>query len=175
MAKLHAEELHLPFHGAFDHRRLAPVHLGLLSGSEVQGEKDLPSIPLPRRHVTPHGTGRTAIRVLITQPLVDPLGRVTLLPWTRGVLLQPGIDPGPVLFNGRPLPRPAPPIPRRDRIGDRLGDRLPGMAQFLGDRSGTEPVHEMLPTNQLVIVHRQHPPVLPELRNNRSKAQRYDA
>lgn len=38
---------------------------------------------LLRGHVTLHAAGRARVAVLVAQPLLDPLGRVPLLPRTR--------------------------------------------------------------------------------------------
>ena len=77
-----AEEPHPALHTVPNNPTRVPppgVHLGLLARVELQRHEHFLPRRLQLRDIPADGAGAAGKAVLVTQPLIDPLGRVTLL------------------------------------------------------------------------------------------------
>jgi hypothetical protein len=120
-------------------------------------------LTLPQ-HVILHDGQAASVTVLIAQALEDPLRRVTLLRRPRLIILQHLIDDPDEPVQLRPGRRSAPPVPRRNREHQHLGDRPrvnPKPPRRLATAQPLDPHSMADPSIQL---HALHPPALCTLR-----------
>ncbi len=94
--------------------------------------------------------------VLVTEAFVDPLGRVALLAMPAPIRLQPGVDDRLDRIDLGLGTRLAQAVARRDGVCDGFGHRVAGVTQLAGNIPLALSVHQMLTSNQFVIVHLQH-------------------
>ena len=124
LRQVHAEIMKPNLLTGDDGIRLAKIRLGV-AGPVAQRHKHLARTQGRGGHILPHNRVAADIALLRPEPVEQPLGGVPLLGVNAAIGLKHRIDPGnmrPQLRRNRRLP---PPIARRRRILQHLGNRVP--------------------------------------------------
>ena len=156
LRQVQAEEMDLLAHPTDHCDSLAKIHLRV-ARRVSQGHEGLPPSCPADPHVILHDGVAAREPMLVTKPLEDPLGRVTLLHRRRPVSLQNGIDDGNVRPQLRLLRRLRPRVAGRHGKPAHLQNRLAAQPEDPGCLPATLALHQHEMPNGGVDLHGEHP------------------
>ena len=148
--------LHTADHGL----RLSEVALGV-PGSMRQRHVHLACPQTPPTHVVLDYRVSALEPVLVSEPLEDALGGVTLLPGAATVLFQDPVDHTPVRVNLRPARRRTAPVSGRDRVLQHLAHCVSVQPEHARRLACAHPIDHAGPAHPRVHLHLVHPSHLP--------------
>src|SRR5271167_3724994 len=166
MRQIEREEVGFLLDPADHHQRFAEISLGMARGV-VQRDKHLPPTAQLIAHVILDDGVAAGEPVLVSKPIKNPLGRVTLLAVLADVVAQPLVDDLGEPVQLRPLDRRRPAIPRRYRKTQHLLHALARNPKVTCRLARTHPV----PTGKThlqIQFHGENAPALPAERKGKS-------
>ena len=152
----HREIVQLALHTADHPKALAEIHLGM-PGRVAERDENLLTPPLLLTHIIGDDRDPARIAVLVTQPLENPLARMTLLLQPALVLLENLIDHRRKRIQLRTHRLTRTTIPGRYRMLQDLRYRLAVDPELTSRLTTAHPVNVTRTPNTTVQFHRIHP------------------
>ncbi len=152
LRQIHGQEMGLTLDPGDHHQGLAEVHLGM-AGIVGQGHEDLAAAKLLIPHVVFDDGIAARKAVLVAQPLEDPFGRMPLFAWCRPVLIENTINHTREGIKLGTANRLAPPIARRRRVAQHLGNRLAVKTENPRRLANRHPIDVASTPNPTIDIH----------------------
>ena len=150
-----------------DRIRLAKVRLGMTRRVR-QRHEHLPQAKVPFANVILHDRLLAREAMFVTKTLEDPLRRVPLLAVNRAILFQNAVDDIRERRQLRALRRLAPPVSRRFRMQQYLGNRLAIDPELARSFPPAQTLTMTRQSHSSIKIHSVHPP--PSIRSILTKA-----
>ncbi len=150
--QVHGKEMDLALDPGDDRQSLAKVHLGM-AGIVGQGDKDLTAPASVFPDVILDNCVAALEAMLVAQPLEDPFGRVPLLARRRAVLLKNAIDDAGEGIELGAMRWMMPPITRRHRKPQHLGNCLAMKPEYPRRLADAHPINMAGTANTPIQLH----------------------